>query len=59
MCAHRWWRAATQKIEDGQPLDQPRLVVPSDVHGGCYVSDLIELRIVDLGGARIDRSSTG
>jgi len=34
--------------EDGTPLEQPRLVVPGDVKGGRYVSDLTELRIIDL-----------
>ncbi len=34
--------------EDGQPLERPRLVVPGDVKGGRYVSDLTELRIVNL-----------
>jgi DMSO/TMAO reductase YedYZ molybdopterin-dependent catalytic subunit len=34
--------------EDGRPLDQPRLVVPGDVEGARYVSDLVELRVVDL-----------
>lgn len=33
--------------EDGVALEQPRLVVPGDVKGGRYVSDLVELRIVD------------
>jgi len=27
--------------EDGQPLTQPRLIVPGDVHGGRYVSDVV------------------
>jgi hypothetical protein len=27
--------------EDGQPLAQPRLIVPGDVHGGRYVSDTV------------------
>ncbi|MEE2058400.1 molybdopterin-binding oxidoreductase [Rhodococcus artemisiae] len=34
--------------EDGQPLDSPRLVVPGDVKGGRYVSDLTDLEVVDL-----------
>jgi len=34
--------------EDGQPLDQPRLVVPGDVKGARYVSILAELRLVNL-----------
>ena len=34
--------------EDGQPLDQPRLVVPGDVKGARYVSSLAELRLVNL-----------
>lgn len=35
--------------EDGQPLERPRLVVPGDVRGGRYVSDLVELRVVRVG----------
>jgi hypothetical protein len=27
--------------EDGQALAQPRLIVPGDVHGGRYVSDIV------------------
>jgi hypothetical protein len=27
--------------EDGQTLAQPRLIVPDDVHGGRYVSDVV------------------
>lgn len=34
--------------EDGQPLDAPRLVVPGDVKGGRYVSDLTDLEVIDL-----------
>jgi DMSO/TMAO reductase YedYZ molybdopterin-dependent catalytic subunit len=34
--------------EDGRELDQPRLVVPGDIKGGRYVSDLVELRVVNL-----------
>jgi DMSO/TMAO reductase YedYZ molybdopterin-dependent catalytic subunit len=34
--------------EDGEPLEQPRLVVPGDVEGARYVSDLTELRVVNL-----------
>jgi len=34
--------------EDGRPLDAPRLVVPGDVKGGRYVSELTGLRVVDL-----------
>ena len=33
-------------IEDGQGLERPRLVVPGDVKGGRYVSDVVELRVV-------------
>lgn len=33
--------------EDGAPLERPRLVVPGDNRGGRYVSDLVELRVVD------------
>jgi len=36
--------------EDDQPLDRPRLVVPGDLKGGRYVSDLVELRVIDLRG---------
>ena len=36
--------------EDGIDLNQPRLVVPGDIKGGRYVSDLTELRIVDFAG---------
>ncbi len=36
-------------VEDGKPLARPRLVVPGDVKGGRYVSDLVELRVVRLG----------
>jgi hypothetical protein len=35
-------------VEDGQPLDRPTLVVPGDVEGARYVSELTELRVVDL-----------
>ena len=31
--------------EDGQPLPQPRLVVPGDVKGARYVSELVDLRV--------------
>lgn len=31
--------------EDSQPLAQPRLVVDSDVKGGRYVSDTVDLVI--------------
>lgn len=34
--------------EDGKPLDRPRLVVPGDVKGGRYVSELVELKVVRL-----------
>jgi hypothetical protein len=33
-------------VEDGAPLERPRLVVPGDVKGGRYVSDVVELRMV-------------
>lgn len=33
-------------VEDGRALERPRLVVPGDVRGGRYVSDLVELRVV-------------
>ena len=32
--------------EDGKPLERPRLVVPGDVKGGRYVSDVVELRVI-------------
>jgi hypothetical protein len=32
--------------EDGKPLERPRLVVPGDVKGGRYVSDVVELRAI-------------
>jgi hypothetical protein len=32
--------------EDGTALDRPRLVVPGDVKGGRYVSDVTELRVI-------------
>src|SRR5215469_14102669 len=32
-------------IQDGQPLTQPRLVVPGDIHGGRYVSDVVSVRL--------------
>jgi hypothetical protein len=35
--------------EDGHPLDRPRLVVPGDLKGGRYVSDVVELRVVRTG----------
>lgn len=35
--------------EDGKALPRPRLVVPGDVKGGRYVSDLVELRVVRVG----------
>jgi hypothetical protein len=31
--------------EDGKPLTQPRLIVPGDVHGGRYVSDIVAVVI--------------
>lgn len=34
--------------EDGNALDQPRLVVPADRSGARYVRDLTELRVVNL-----------
>jgi hypothetical protein len=34
--------------EDGNELDQPRLVMPGDIRGGRYVRDLTELRVVNL-----------
>ena len=35
--------------QDHTPLNRPRLVVPGDVKGGRYVSDVIELRVVRVG----------
>ena len=35
--------------EDGKPLARPRLVVPGDVKGARYVSDLVELRVGRVG----------
>lgn len=35
--------------EDGKPLERPRLVVPGDVKGGRYVSDVVELRVIRAG----------
>jgi molybdopterin-dependent oxidoreductase-like protein protein len=34
--------------EDGNPLEQPRLVVPADTDGARYVRDLTELQVVNL-----------
>jgi DMSO/TMAO reductase YedYZ molybdopterin-dependent catalytic subunit len=34
--------------EDGNPLEQPRLVVPADTDGARYVRDLAELQVVNL-----------
>ena len=34
--------------QDGKPLSRPRLVVPGDVKGARYVSDLIELHVSRL-----------
>ena len=49
--------------EDGQELDRPRLVVPGDIKGGRYISDLTELRVVNLAhqaftNGRADRGRT-
>ena len=38
----------TVDTEDGNPLDQPRLVVPDDLGGARYVKDLTDLRVVNL-----------
>lgn len=35
--------------QDSTPLARPRLVVPGDVKGGRYVSDVVELRVVRVG----------
>lgn len=32
--------------EDGRPLARPRLVVPGDVKGSRFVTDVVELRVV-------------
>jgi DMSO/TMAO reductase YedYZ molybdopterin-dependent catalytic subunit len=37
--------------EDGKPLPQPRLVLPGDIEGARYVSDLTDLRVVNLAHA--------
>ena len=34
--------------QDGKPLSRPRLVVPGDIKGARYVSDLIELHVSRL-----------
>jgi hypothetical protein len=34
--------------EDGKALERPRLVVPGDVEGGRFGSDLLELKVVRL-----------
>jgi DMSO/TMAO reductase YedYZ molybdopterin-dependent catalytic subunit len=34
--------------QDGQPLEEARLVIPGDIEGARYVSGLTELRIVDV-----------
>jgi hypothetical protein len=36
-------------VEDGAPLDRPRLVVPGDAHGGRYVSDVKSVRLIRPG----------
>jgi hypothetical protein len=36
--------------EDGTALPRPRLVLPGDVKGGRYVSDVVELRVVRTAG---------
>lgn len=35
--------------EDGKTLAQPRLVVPGDVKGGRYVTDVVGLHVVRAG----------
>lgn len=35
--------------EDGVTLERPRLVVPGDVRGGRYVTDIVELRVTRVG----------
>ena len=35
--------------QDGAALPHPRLVVPGDVKGGRYVSDVVDLRVVRVG----------
>ena len=35
--------------QDGAALARPRLVVPGDVEGGRYVSDVVELKVVRVG----------
>ncbi|WP_051341678.1 hypothetical protein [Pseudonocardia spinosispora] len=36
--------------QDGRPLDRPRLVLPGDVKGGRYVSDIVRLEVIHPGG---------
>lgn len=35
--------------QDGKPLDRPRLVLPGDVKGGRYVSDIVRLEVIHPG----------
>jgi hypothetical protein len=35
--------------QDRTPLPRPRLIVPGDVKGGRYVSDVVQLRVVRVG----------
>lgn len=35
--------------EDGATLERPRLIVPGDVKGGRYVTDVVELRVARIG----------
>jgi hypothetical protein len=39
---------ANKDVLVGKPLSRPRLVVPGDVKGGRYVSDLVELHVSRL-----------
>jgi hypothetical protein len=40
--------------EDGAALERPRLVVPGDVKGARYVSEVIELRVVRTAGGPLE-----
>lgn len=35
--------------QDGQQLERPRLIVPGDVKGGRYVTDVVELHVARVG----------
>lgn len=44
--------------EDGVTLERPRLVVPGDVRGGRYVTDIVELRVTRVGKLRAHTQGT-